>query len=394
MSSPTDEHAGARIKRIRKARRLTQRELAARAPVSYSTITKIEQGALPASPAVLGAIARALSVPVSDLTGQPYLHDLRRDRLDQLIQPIRAALDVYDLGDDPEVTPRTGADLAVHADTLCALVRATRLQQVASELPGLIVEATAAAYRAPSSEAWSTLASTYRTAYDVTTKLGYTDLCTVALDRMEWAAQRASSPVLSAMRQYMRSLVYLRSAEYRTGQRLVSAGLATLQQADAGRERDVATGQLHLGAAVLRARARDGGAAEGHIAEAARIAAVTGRAERVHWMAFGPTNVEVHRVATLAERDLCDDAVRAAGQFTIPDDWPASRTAHHHAEVARAQLWCGQLDGAFASLRAARAAGAQQTKYHPLIRETYAGLAAARRQLPESFGAFGAWLGV
>ncbi|RBM07367.1 helix-turn-helix domain-containing protein [Streptomyces sp. PT12] len=394
MPHQTDDHTGARVKRARKTRGLTQRELADIAPVSYSTITKIEQGLMAASPAVLGALARALSVPVTELTGQPYLEDLRRDQLDGLIQPIRDALDLYDLGADPLVTPRPVEQLANAADSLCALVRATDLRGAAAALPGLIEEATTAAWAAPSSEAWRVLASTYRTAYDVSSKLGYLDLCTVALDRMEWAAQRGSAPAVSAIRQYMRALVYMRGAEYRTGGRLLDAGLAALEQADRGRERDVVTGQLHLGAAVLTARAQDAAAADAHIAEAQQIADATGAAERVHWLAFGPTNVAIHRVAALSERDDYDRAVLAADGITFPEDWPRSRTAHHHAEVARAQLWTGRIDDAFRSLQAARRAGPQQTKYHPMVRETYAGLDAAKRQLPHEFVSFGAWLGM
>lgn len=388
------ESTGARIARARRTRNLTQRELADLSPVSYSTITKVEQGVISASPSVIGAIARALSIPVTELTGQPYLDDLKRDQLDGLIQPIREALDVYDLGADPDITPRPLPELHQHAEQLCALVRATHLKKAAAELPGLITELTTSAYHTPSREAWQILASAYRTAYDVTTKLGYQDLCLVALDRTEWAAQRASDPVLSGVRQYLRALVHLRAADYRTGQRLVRVGLSILEQAEQGHERDVATGQLHLGASVLCARAQDGDASEGHLAEAQRLAERTGPAERTHWLAFGPTNVGVHRVATLAERDLYDEAVRAAEDLTLPPDWPRSRTAHHHAEVARAQLWTGQPDAAFRSLLKAKKAGPQQTKYHPMVRETYAGLDAARRRVPESFAAFGAWLGM
>lgn len=89
MPPHTAEHTGARIAHTRKVRRLTQRELADLSHVSYSTRTKVEQGALPARPSVIGALARALSVPVTELTGQPYLTELRQDQLDGLINPIR-----------------------------------------------------------------------------------------------------------------------------------------------------------------------------------------------------------------------------------------------------------------------------------------------------------------
>ncbi|MDX3629062.1 helix-turn-helix transcriptional regulator [Streptomyces europaeiscabiei] len=394
MPQHFEEHTGARIARARKSRHLTQRELADRSHVSYSTITKLEQGRLSASPAIIGALARSLSVPVSDLTGQPYVDELRHDQLDGLIQPIREALDIYDLGPDPDVAPRSLDELHGHAQKLCALVRATDLKTAAAELPGLIHEATAAAYAQGSDRAWQILASTYRTAYDVTTKLGYGDLCTVALDRVEWAAQRASDPVLSGMRQYMRALVYLRAAQYGTGQRLIRMGMSTIQQAEPGLERDVVTGQLHLGAAVLSARSQDGDTADGHLAEAERIAGRTGEAAQVQWMAFGPTNVGVHRVSTLAERDLYPEAVEAAKTLALPDDWPPSRMSHHYAEVARAQLWMGRTKESFDSLRQARKVAPQQTRYHPLVRETFAGLTAAKRAMPETFTGFAAWLGV
>jgi transcriptional regulator with XRE-family HTH domain len=388
------EHTGARVAHARKVRRLTQRELADLSHVSYSTLTKVEQGALPASPSVLGALARALSLPVTELTGQPYLEELRQDQLDGLINPIREALNIYDLGPDPDVSLRPVEELEAHAEKLCAMVRATNIKQVAADLPGLIHEATTTAHTDPVDRHWQLLASTYRTAYDVTTKLGFPDLCMVALDRMDWAAQRASDPVLSGMRQYLRALAYLRASDYRTGKRLVGLGMDTLAQAEPGRVLDVVTGQIHLGAAVLAGRDKDRDTAEGHLGEAQRIAERTGPAEDVHWLSFGPTNVGVHRVSVLAELDLYPEAVQSAQEMTIPDGWPPSRLAHHHAEVARAQMWTGRTDSAFKSLLKARKFAPQQTRYHPTVRETYAGLEAAKRRMPETFGNYGSWLGM
>jgi transcriptional regulator with XRE-family HTH domain len=393
MHALPQDHTGTRIARLRRERHLTQRALSELSQVPYSTLSKVEQGVIPASPHVVAACARAMRVDVATIQGQPYATELRADELDVLIRPIREALDVFDLGVDPDIRPRRPEQLRQDADQLCAAVRAGEIKSAASRVAGLIEEATTAAHTAATQEGWLTLASFYRTAYDVSAKLGYPDLAQLSLARLDWAAQRGSDAVLGGMYQYLRALTHLREGKYRTGQRLVTVGLATLEHAEPSPERRVVTGQLHLGAAVMAGRAHDEDEAHAHLGEAERIAAETGEAVKVHWLAFGPTNVLVHRVSVFAELDQYGEAVEAAAAARIPKDWPNSRASHHFAEVARAQLWTGKLDGAFENLLKARKAAPQQAKYHPTVRETYAGLEAAHRRLPESFLSYGSWLG-
>ncbi|MCX4540510.1 helix-turn-helix transcriptional regulator [Streptomyces sp. NBC_01565] len=394
MHSLPHDHTGARVKRLRLERHLTQQALADLSGLSVSAVSKGEQGVKPFSPYTIGQLARAMRVEVATITGQPYTAELREDQLDVLIRPIREALDVYDLGADPEITPRPYQLLADDAEALLIAVRAGEIKQAATLVPGLILETTTAAHTAPSHEGWLLLASTYRSAYDVASKLGYNDLAAIALARMDWAAERGSSAALGGIYRYMRALTYLRDGQYRTGQRLTALGLSILEQADPGHERDVVTGQLHLGAAVMAGRSKDGATAEGHLAEAERIAAVTGEAARVHYLAFGPTNVKVHRVSVLAELDEYGEAARNGRAVQVPADWPQSRKSHHYAELARAQMWTGDLDSSFQNLLRARKAAPQQARYHQTVRDTYSGLEAARRQLPDSFLSYGNWLGV
>ncbi|MER5810213.1 helix-turn-helix transcriptional regulator [Streptomyces sp. NPDC002033] len=393
MHSLPHDHTGTRIKRLRLERHLTQQGLSDLAQVPYSTLTKAEQGVIPASPHLIAAVARALRVDVATVTGQPYATELRADQMDVLIRPIREALDVYDLGADPAITPRAHQSLAEDTAALHSAVRAGGIKQTASQLPGLVQEATTAAHTAPARDRWLLLASLYRTSYDVASKLGYFDLAALALARMDWAAERGSDAVVGGMYRYMRALTYLRDGEYHTGERLVDLGLRTLAQADPSRERDVVTGQLHLGAAVIAGRSKNGGRAESHLAEAERIASGTGEAVAVHWLTFGPTNVAVHRVSVLAELDEYGQASEMGRRVTIPANWPQSRKSHHYAELARAQMWTGDLDSSFQNLLKARKTAPQQARYHQTVRETYAGLEAARRQLPDSFLSYGSWLG-
>lgn len=392
MHALPEDHTGVRMRRLRRERHLTQTAVSELTGIPYSTYTKTEQGVIAATPHVVAAFARGLRIEVATVVGQPYVDELRTDELDVLIRPIREALDVYDLGANPDVRPRQLDELNEDAETLLVAVRAGEIKKAASNVAGLIEEGTTAAHSLNSTEGWLTLASFYRTAYDVATKLGFSDLAQLSLARMDRAAQRGSNAVLGGMYQYLRALTYLREGKFEIGQRLAARGLSTLQQADESREREVVTGQLHLGVAVMAGRAHDEAEALSHLEEAERIAGATGEAVKVHYLTFGPTNVQVHRVSVLAELDQYGEAVEATSGLTIPQDWPKSRISHHHGEVARAQMWTNDLEGSFKSLLKARKAAPQQAKYHPTVRETYAGLEAAHRRLPETFLSYGSWL--
>ncbi|MEU5609583.1 helix-turn-helix transcriptional regulator [Streptomyces sparsogenes] len=394
MPLPGDEHTGTRIAHHRKRAGLTQRGLTQRVPYSYSLLTQVESGHKPASPDLVAAVAKALSIDVTALTGQPYVTELQQDRLAALVRPIREALDLYDLGADPAITPRPTPQLVAAAEALCQLVRATKLHDAAVDLPDTIAEITTAANRSPSSVLWAALSSTYRTAHDLAVKLGYYDLSTVALDRMDWAASRASDPLLSAVRQYMRALVYFREGEYTIGQRLVASGHGLLEQSPETRERQAVAGQLHLGASVIAARADDEDAVTAHLAEATSYAKRVGEATDVHWLSFGPTNVRLHAVSAHVEMRHYGEALREAAKVRIPKDWPASRAAHFYVDQARAQMEAGRNEAALKSIVTARKLAPQQTRYHSGARETIRSLIHLSRRAPDTLDHLAAWVGL
>ncbi|MFB7589395.1 helix-turn-helix domain-containing protein [Streptomyces sp. NPDC056169] len=389
-----DDHTGTRIKEQRRLARLSQRELANRIPYSYSLLNQVECGARPATADFVAAVARALRVDVTVLTGQPYVTQLHQDRLADLVRPIREALDLYDLGPDPAVTTRTASQLIAAADILCGQVRATHLHSAAAALPNAITELTTAAWRTPATALWQALASTYRTAHDIAVKLGYYDLSSVALDRMDWAAQRASDPCLAAVRQYMRALVYFREGEYSIGRRLIGSGHRVLGQADETRESLAVAGQLHLGASVIAARAEDETAVDTHIAEAKTLARRVGDASDVHWLSFGPTNVAMHRMSAAVEMRHYDDALKLAKKIKPPAAMATSRRAHFLIDRARSEMELGQTEASLKSLVAARRAAPEQTRYHPGARETIRGLVHASRRTPEALGGMASWVGM
>ncbi|WP_031023812.1 helix-turn-helix domain-containing protein [Streptomyces sp. NRRL WC-3725] len=394
MPTRDDDHTGSRIKEQRRLARLTQRQLAERLPYSYSYLNQVECGARPATAAFVAACARALSIDVTVLTGQPYVTELQRDRLAELVRPIRESLDLYDLGPNPDLAPRPTRQLIAAADHLCVEVRATRLRSAARDLPGLIAELTHTAWSTPSTELWQALSSAYRTAHDISVKLGYYDLSTVALDRMDWAAHRASDPCLAAVRQYMRALVYFREGEYRIGQRRIATGHDVIARNKPSREALAVAGQLHLGGAVIAARAEQRSSVEQHIAEAHRIAQRIGDASDVHWLSFGPANVALHKMSAAIEMCQHDDALKQARNIKLPSRLPTSRRAHFLIERARAEMETGLTDAALKSLVEARRLAPEQTRYHPAARETITGLVHQSRRTPETLNHMAAWVGL
>ncbi|MFF0398871.1 helix-turn-helix domain-containing protein [Streptomyces sp. NPDC005248] len=394
MPRMDDDTTGTRIKEQRKLARLTQRQLADRIPYSYSLVNQVECGAKPANLDFVAAVAQALRVDVTVLTGQPYVTELQQDRLAGLVRPIREALDLYDLGADDAIPERSAAELVAAASQLCEQVRATRLRKAAKALPGTMAELTTAAWHTPSTELWQALASTYRTAHDISVKLGYYDLSAVALDRMDWAAQRASDPCLSAIRQYMRALVYFREGEYRIGQRLVAAGHGIVGGAEQTREAVAVTGQLHLGASVIAARADQQTAVDTHIAEAKFCADQTGDASEIHWLSFGPTNVALHRMSAAVEMRQYDEALTQARQIRLPSTMATSRRAHFLIDKARSEMETGRTEAALSSIIDARHAAPEQTRYHPGARETIRGLVHISRRTPDTLGHMAAWIGL
>ena len=92
------DQIGRRIAHARKLRGLTQMGLAAKVPCSKSLIAQVERGHRPATPSLIAAVAGALNVDVTDLTGQPYRgRDARTDRIHAAIPEIRQALVYWDI---------------------------------------------------------------------------------------------------------------------------------------------------------------------------------------------------------------------------------------------------------------------------------------------------------
>ena len=135
---------GSRIAELRKIHGVTQRALSVRAAVSYSLLRKVERGERAASHSFVAAVARALSINITDLTEQPHHSRLAGPSSDQAGVPaLRQALVE---GDDPQLDadPRSIADLRADVARIKEWDRRTRHAEAVQALPCLLYTSDAA----------------------------------------------------------------------------------------------------------------------------------------------------------------------------------------------------------------------------------------------------------
>ena len=398
------ERVGARIATLRKARGLTQRQLAERASVSYSLLTKVESGATGATPALIGAVARALRVDVPRLTGQPYEESRgQAGRLRESVEAIRRSIDTYDL--PPEgIVPRTYAMLATDVRRISDMGQSALFAQIGADLPGLLTELSVAIHAAPDSEQprlFGLLAEAYSGASVIANLLGYLDLRSHVVDRIRWASERCDDPLRIHRVSWQRTASLMSVGAYQQAQTLMTQVRDDL--GDDLTSMDAPTlsvyGSSHLRSAILAARASrttgPGSAQDAwvHVEAARQVANRMGRDRNDYGLAFGPSNVAQHEVAVAVELEDGGEAVRRAARIKLPISVPAVRRGHHYIDLARGYVMAGDLAGGLRSLQEARRIAPQQTRHHPMVREVVLSIASARRGR-EELSLFASWLGL
>lgn len=388
------DSVGARIAQSRKLRGLTQRAFARRANVSYSLVTKVEAGHVPASPAFLGAAARALRIDRDDLTGQPYR--VNGQVAHTAVTEIRQALWVYDLVLELDVSPRSLPQLEEATAEASRLRRATSFTRLASALPGLLDELHVAISTVSDKNRerlFGVLAQAYYAVECLASGLGYEDLYLLAIERYEWAAQRSGDPLLVAAAQWGRAGPIMRSAAYRPGLALLERAREEMEPLGGDEPTLAVYGSLHLRSALLAARAGDSDTTYAHIGEARNLAARTGETDH-YQLEFGPSNAAVHEATTAT--DLGDEAraLEVENRTRLSSRLPAERRGPYHIDLARAHLWHADHHGALRCLQQARRAAPQQTRHNVMVHETARAIASAERRSSETLRGFASWLGI
>lgn len=390
MSPQSHRSAGERIAAARKLRRMTQEQLAQASAVSTSLLRKIEQGARPATPAVMTSIQRALNLDDSDETRNA---SLAGTRVGTLIPQIRRALDCHDLPDDGPVLPLPTLRAATQTATDRRL--AAQYASLAGSLPALMAGLTRAAHSHAGHEqqtAFGLLALAYRAADAICDKYGYTDLSARIIDLIRWAAAQSGDLALIGVAAYVRAETFFANQHPAAGLRAIDAASAPLA-ANGSRDTLAIYGSLHMRAGVLAACAGLAEAAESHLAEALDVSHHTPDAV-YYGTAFGPSSVRIHQIAAAAEMGDSHTVLAMATGWQPPPEVPAERRSHYFIELARAQLWAGRRAETLASLQAARRIAPQHTRYNTRVHETTLTLLRLERHPSDSLLGFARWVGM
>ncbi|MGW7026214.1 helix-turn-helix domain-containing protein [Streptomyces xanthophaeus] len=385
------DHIGQRIAARRQARRMTQVDLAREAHVSLSMVKACERGVRVPGPSTLESIAAALGVDGSRLDPS---HTGTGRRVHAALPAISAAIAGHEFSLTPPGRPL--AQLRDDVDTVVGCRLAAQYGLIATQAPGLLKDALAHLHAASGTHKNTTahlVVAVARAADAVAYKFGSHDLSARLIDVMRWAAGQADDPDLNASVAYVRTETFLAAHAYQAGRIALELALDSGLAPD--NERSTATrGALHMRTAVVAARASDADAAYDHL-HAARVLA-EGLSDGTYLgTAFGPSHVRIHELSVSVGlgRDHIGRALDLARAWSPGDEIPAERRSGFWIDAARAQLWSGNPDGAFESLKAARRHAPQHVLSHPWVREDIGTIRRLKRADAGPLTSYAEWIG-
>ncbi|GLZ16152.1 transcriptional regulator [Actinomadura sp. NBRC 104425] len=298
---------GARLRALRRWRGMSLDELAGLAGLSKGFLSMAERGqrALDRR-SHIAALANALRVSETDLTGGPHLGpDPVQSEPHAYVSPLRVALESNSFHADPVVErarplPELVALMTGHVEKHR---RAYDYITVGQDLPDLIDElhwhVAQPADEAAQRLALETLVEAYMCAAGMARSLRHPDLGQFAATRADEAAVLLDDPIARGKAAF--SVIRPNAANWHRVQTLAERAADRLQP-HIRDDRDVPVlGMLTLNAALAAAASRNRDAAEHWLNEAADLARRVPDDLKNNWQAFSKTNVAIWRVTVGVE---------------------------------------------------------------------------------------------
>jgi transcriptional regulator with XRE-family HTH domain len=371
---------GRRLRELRCWRRLTLREAAGLAGLSFSFWSQVERGEKSVTKrSTLETMADALRVHPAELTGQPWTpQDPVGADMQAGLDAIETALECHQLGVDPDVTVRPWPQIADDLRRLCTTLRWTGDYAAQAELaPVVLAELHGAYARLPQqrSKVLLGLINAYSSAMWTSKRLGARGLPALAAHAVQQCAEVLDDALWLGYAAWLRGAATGQldpAGHYRRSVAAAESLTSRLDCSDALQ----ACGQLHLSAALAAGVQADRDTAATHLAVASELASRMDT-EVGTWadLFFGPTSVGVWKTSIARE-------LREHGRVL-----EAAKTVHPEllpSKVLQASFWT-DVGQALVAEKKTRRKGVQvlvqaeqlaPQRIHKdvLVRETVAGL--------------------
>ncbi|MEU4801370.1 helix-turn-helix transcriptional regulator [Actinosynnema sp. NPDC023587] len=378
-----DAQIGRRVREVRSWRQMNLSVAAGLAGISPGYLSMIERGLRPVTKrSLLEALAQALRVSPTDLTGAPYRpDDPVGNAAHSALDDIETALAEWLPGEVPDSGPaRPWTQVESDMDRLTALRRRSDYAGQGEILPPLIRDLLIHAHGEHRQSALSGLIEAYLAAGNVSARLGRNALAFVAGERALVSAELDGQPEWRAAAAWIRA--HLLSAVSRPRQYSLSIAVAEFPGA-----RLETRGMGHLTAALAAASQSDADTARAHLDAAAEIATRPGIdpdwGRGLH--NFSSANVGTWRVAIGTE--LGDGG--KVGEIARTVEWqvmPVSRQGAFWMDLGRGLLQDKKTrERGLKAILQAEALTPQQVRINPFAREAVSDL--LRRAKREAGGA-------
>jgi transcriptional regulator with XRE-family HTH domain len=307
-----DEEArtiGQRLRMIRRRRGMGLDLTAGLAGISKPYLSQLERGLRGFNRrGLLEDLAEAVGCSVADLTGQPYLPpDRESGHAKLVVKQIEYGLNEATLDEVPDRQPKPLEMLSRWVESTAELRDTAHYRPSGEGIDAALVDLQIHVATSSGRERQHAAALLVQAAYHafvLATTFGYLHLAQLAARRAFDAARIAERPELEAFAMFARAPSVARNGGRHRAVRMLDRAITDAQPLTAIRNGDTlgaeTFGLLNLMGAHLAARDNDPDTAQEHLAEASRVATLTGERNglRQH---FGPTNVTVWRVAIGAE---------------------------------------------------------------------------------------------
>jgi len=317
---PKDRAFGRQVQQLRKERGMTQQQLASEMGKTASWMSQVERGVQPVERIdVLQELANALGVSVQQLRpGAPLPSATvsnvpepvyRSNDLDGARQLISGHPAIGTILGAVRPTPRRSLDeLADSVDELWRETHEGDFANVSAHLTDLLpdLEQTVRIVDEPRlATAYLLLSRTYQALAAAFVRQDEADAAWVAADRAIWAAEKSGDPLQVCASVFRMVQAFVRLKRLNQAEHSARTAIEALEALDGqgtlGVEGMSVLGSLHLGLALVRARAGQRGDAREELEKARTVAHRIGEDRNDFNLEFGVTNVEIQAVSTAVE---------------------------------------------------------------------------------------------